>query len=101
MFVYWLGTEPFLYVADAALLKKLSSEVTAKNWGKPAVFRRDRAPMFGNGLVMSEGDDWARHRHVITPAFNPTNLKVLISYLFLNLNELRNRNLQASFIMNA
>ncbi|PRQ60107.1 putative cytochrome P450 [Rosa chinensis] len=81
MFVYWLGTEPFLYVADAALLKKLSSEVTAKNWGKPAVFRRDRAPMFGNGLVMSEGDDWVRHRHVITPAFNPTNLKAMASLM--------------------
>ncbi|KAM1446032.1 hypothetical protein ACFX2I_041986 [Malus domestica] len=51
MFVYWLGTEPFLYIADPGLLKKLSTEVTAKNWGKPAVFRRDRAAMFGNGLI--------------------------------------------------
>ncbi|XP_021826887.1 cytochrome P450 714C2-like [Prunus avium] len=81
MFVYWLGTEPFLYIADPELLKKLSAEVTAKNWGKPAVFRRDRAAMFGNGLVMSEGDDWVRHRHVITPAFNPTNLKAMASLM--------------------
>ncbi|RXH95084.1 hypothetical protein DVH24_024768 [Malus domestica] len=73
MFVYWLGTEPFLYMADPGLLKKLSTEVTAKNWGKPAVFRRDRAAMFG--------DDWARHRHVITPAFNPTNLKAMVSLM--------------------
>ncbi|KAM2975883.1 hypothetical protein FF1_001992 [Malus domestica] len=80
-FVYWLGTEPFLYIADPELLKKLSAEVTAKNWGKPAVFRRDRAPMFGNGLVMSEGKDWVRHRHVITPAFNPTNLKAMASLI--------------------
>ncbi|CAL8127350.1 unnamed protein product [Prunus armeniaca] len=81
MFVYWLGTEPFLYIADPELLKKLSTEVTAKNWGKPAVFRRDRAAMFGNGLLMSEGDDWVRHRHVITPAFNPTNLKAMASLM--------------------
>ncbi|KAM1407295.1 hypothetical protein ACFXTH_001874 [Malus domestica] len=26
---------------------------------------------------MSEGKDWVRHRHVITPAFNPTNLKAM------------------------
>ncbi|CAN6709564.1 unnamed protein product [Malus baccata var. baccata] len=32
--------------------------------------------MFGNGLVMSQGEDWVHHRHVITPAFNPTNLKM-------------------------
>ncbi|PRQ60104.1 putative cytochrome P450 [Rosa chinensis] len=79
-YINWLGTEPFLYIADPVLLKKMSIEVTAKNWGKPTVFKRDRAPMFGNGLVMSEGDEWALHRHVITPAFNdfnfnPTNLK--------------------------
>lgn len=76
MFIYWLGTEPFLYIADPALLKKLSTEVKSKNWGKPAVFRHDRAPMFGNGLVMSEGDEWLRNRHAATPAFKPTNLKV-------------------------
>lgn len=76
VFVYWLGTEPFLYIADPVFLKKLSSEVSAKKWGKPSVFKRDRAPMFGNGIVMSEGDEWALHRQVITPAFNPANLKV-------------------------
>ncbi|GMY39575.1 cytokinin hydroxylase-like [Fagus crenata] len=76
-FIYWLGTEPFLYIADPEFLKKMSSEVLAKSWGKPTVFKNDRDPMFGNGLVMTEGDEWVRHRHVITPAFNPTNLKVM------------------------
>ncbi|KAM5557350.1 hypothetical protein ABKV19_024635 [Rosa sericea] len=37
--------------------------------------------MFGNGLVMSEGDEWALHRQVITPAFNPTNLKAMVSLM--------------------
>ncbi|KAI5347053.1 PREDICTED: cytochrome [Prunus dulcis] len=78
VFIYWLGTEPFLYIADPALLKKLSTEVKSKNWGKPAVFRHDRAPMFGNGLVMSEGDEWLRNRHAATPAFKPTNLKAMV-----------------------
>ncbi|PRQ60103.1 putative cytochrome P450 [Rosa chinensis] len=54
VFVYWLGTEPFLYIADPVLVKKLSTQVSAKNWGKPTVFKRDRAPMFGNGLIMSD-----------------------------------------------
>ena len=51
----------------------------AKSWGKPTVFKNDRDPMFGNGLVMVEGDAWVRQRHVITPAFNPINLKVFLS----------------------
>ena len=43
------------------------------------MFKNDRDPMFGNGLVMVEGDAWVRQRHVITPAFNPINLKVFLS----------------------
>jgi cytochrome P450 len=80
--VYWLGTEPFLYIADAEFLKKMSTEVMAKKWGKPSVFRNDRDPMFGSGLVMVEGNDWVRHRHIVAPAFNPLNLKVYISLFF-------------------
>ncbi|KAK7315054.1 hypothetical protein VNO77_33586 [Canavalia gladiata] len=77
IFVYWLGTEPFLYIADAEFLKKISTKVLAKTWGKPSVFRNDRDPMFGKGLVMIEGNDWIRHRHVIAPAFSPLNLKAM------------------------
>ncbi|GMI71585.1 cytochrome P450, family 715, subfamily A, polypeptide 1 [Hibiscus trionum] len=79
VFIYWLGTEPFLYIADPDFLKKMSSGVLGKSWGKPMVFKRDRKPMFGSGLVMVEGDDWVRHRHVITPAFSPPNLKAMAS----------------------
>uniref|UniRef100_A0A0E0DE02 Uncharacterized protein n=1 Tax=Oryza meridionalis TaxID=40149 RepID=A0A0E0DE02_9ORYZ len=45
-----------------------------KLWGKPAVFRHDRMPMFRRGRVMAEGDEWARHRCIVAPAFSATNL---------------------------
>ncbi|KGN57414.2 hypothetical protein Csa_010508 [Cucumis sativus] len=80
-FVYWLGTEPFLYIADPQLVKKISEAVLGKSWGKPAVFRNDREPMFGDGLVMTEGDNWIRHRHILTPAFNPANLKAMTKFM--------------------
>ncbi|XP_023753418.1 cytokinin hydroxylase [Lactuca sativa] len=81
VFMYWLGTEPFLYIADPEFLKKISSGVMGKSWGKPTVFKNDRKPMFGDGLIMVEGDDWVRHRHVITPAFSPANLKAMTSMM--------------------
>ncbi|XVF53597.1 hypothetical protein PTKIN_Ptkin05aG0111000 [Pterospermum kingtungense] len=82
VFIYWLGTEPFLYIADPEFLKKMSSGVLGKSWGKPIVFKHDREPMFGTGgLVMVEGDDWVRHRHVITPAFSSSNLKAMASLM--------------------
>ncbi|KAL4361402.1 hypothetical protein GQ457_04G012950 [Hibiscus cannabinus] len=81
VFIYWLGTEPFLYIAEPEFLKKMSSKVQGKRWGKPNVFKHDRKPMFGSGLLMVEGNDWVRHRHVITPAFSPTNLKTMVSLM--------------------
>jgi len=81
VFVYWLGTEPFLYVADPEFLKAATAGALGKRWGKPDVFRRDRMPMFGRGLVMAEGDEWARHRNIIAPAFSATNLNHMIGVM--------------------
>ncbi|TYH01341.1 hypothetical protein ES288_A09G050900v1 [Gossypium darwinii] len=81
VFVYWLGKEPFLYIAEPEFLKKMSSRVHGNKWGKPNVFKHDRKPMFGSGLVMVEGDDWVRHRHVINPAFSPPTLKAMASLI--------------------
>uniref|UniRef100_J3LIK4 Cytochrome P450 n=1 Tax=Oryza brachyantha TaxID=4533 RepID=J3LIK4_ORYBR len=81
VFVYWLGTEPFLYVADPEFLKAATAGALGKLWGKPDVFRRDRMPMFGRGLVMAGGDEWARHRHIIAPAFSATNLNDMIGVM--------------------
>ncbi|CAM8962408.1 unnamed protein product [Rhodiola kirilowii] len=75
VFIYWLGTEPFLYVADPEFLRKMSSDVLGKNWGKPTVFKKDRDSMFGRGLNMVEGEEWVLQRHIITPAFSPANIK--------------------------
>ncbi|XP_027359503.1 cytokinin hydroxylase-like [Abrus precatorius] len=91
VFIYWLGTEPFLYIADPEFLKKMSTEVMAKRWGKPRVFRNDRDPMFGNGLVMVEGNEWVRHRHVIAPAFSPINLKAMASMMAESTNQMIDR----------
>ncbi|KAL3714191.1 hypothetical protein ACJRO7_006174 [Eucalyptus globulus] len=88
VFMYWLGTEPFLYIADPEFLKQMSSGVMGKSWGKPRVFKNDREPMFGNGLVMTEGDEWVRHRHVITPAFSPANLKGMASLMVESANKM-------------
>ncbi|XP_028789979.1 cytokinin hydroxylase-like [Neltuma alba] len=91
VFVYWLGTEPFLYIAEPEFLKKMSTEVLAKRWGKPSVFKNDRDAMFGSGLVMVEGNDWVRHRHIIAPAFSPLNLKAMACMMVESTNQMIER----------
>ncbi|KAF6175151.1 hypothetical protein GIB67_022832 [Kingdonia uniflora] len=81
VFTYWLGTKPFLYIGEPEFLKQMSSGILAKNWGKPNVFKHDRKPMFGKGLVMAEGEEWVLHRHVITPAFSALNLKAMMGLM--------------------
>ncbi|CAA0834351.1 cytochrome P450- family 715- subfamily A-polypeptide 1 [Striga hermonthica] len=81
VFIYWLGTEPFLYIADPEFLKQMTADINGRSWGKPTVFKNDREPMFGQGLLMVEGEDWVRHRHVITPAFSPSNLKAMANLM--------------------
>ncbi|EEC69757.1 hypothetical protein OsI_00003 [Oryza sativa Indica Group] len=38
-------------------------------------------PMFGRGRVMAEGDEWARHRCIVAPAFSATNLNDMIGVM--------------------
>ncbi|XP_031473021.1 cytochrome P450 714C2 [Nymphaea colorata] len=79
VFVYWIGTEPFLYVAEPELIKQMISagDHRSMSWGKPSVFRTDRQSLFGNGLLMLDGDNWSHRRHTLSPAFFPSNLKKL------------------------
>ncbi|KAI4324932.1 hypothetical protein MLD38_030374 [Melastoma candidum] len=78
VFVYWLGTEPFLYVTDPKFLQEMSLGTKGRGWGKPNVFRKDREPMFGSSLVMIDGDEWFHRRNILTPAFSPSNMKDMI-----------------------
>ncbi|KAM0916489.1 hypothetical protein ACQ4PT_010137 [Festuca glaucescens] len=43
-----------------------------KNFGNPHIAR-----LLGKGLVLTEGDDWKRHRKVVHPAFNMDKLKMM------------------------
>ncbi|KAH9324592.1 hypothetical protein KI387_004770, partial [Taxus chinensis] len=76
-FVFWLGTEPFLYVRDPELFKKTSLS-RSLDWGKPDVLKNDKVSLFGNGLIMADGKDWAHHRRIVSPAFHMDKIKGMI-----------------------
>jgi PHYB activation tagged suppressor 1 len=74
-FLYWFGAKPNLCVADVNMVKQVLSDRTGlypKNLGNPHIAR-----LLGKGLVLTDGDEWKRHRKVVHPAFNMDKLKMM------------------------
>ncbi|KAI4320993.1 hypothetical protein MLD38_034420 [Melastoma candidum] len=66
-FVYWLGSQPKLALSDPDMIKEVML-------GRGGCYRRpDLNPqakmLFGKGLVMLDGPEWAKHRRVANQAF--------------------------------
>uniref|UniRef100_A0A0D9WMT2 Cytochrome P450 n=1 Tax=Leersia perrieri TaxID=77586 RepID=A0A0D9WMT2_9ORYZ len=75
VFVSWTGPIPALCVGDYAMAKEILADRTGA-YGKPDPGAAILA-LFGNGLVFLDGDDWARHRRVVHPAFAMDKLKTM------------------------
>ncbi|KAF8728077.1 hypothetical protein HU200_018655 [Digitaria exilis] len=75
VFVSWSGTTPTLCAGRLDMVKRVLSDKTGL-YVKP-----DPGPtimsLLGMGLVFTEGDDWARHRRVVHPAFAMDKLKLM------------------------
>ncbi|KAL6850295.1 hypothetical protein ACP4OV_020922 [Aristida adscensionis] len=72
-FVYWFGAVPTVCVADMEVVKQVLAERTGlfpKN-----NMNANLEALLGKGLVLTNGDDWKRHRKVVHPAFNLDKLK--------------------------
>jgi PHYB activation tagged suppressor 1 len=73
VFLSWTGSTPRLWAGDLDMAKRILSD-KAGPYVKP-----DQGPallaLLGMGLVFTEGDDWARHRRVVHPAFAMDRLK--------------------------
>jgi cytochrome P450 family 709 len=77
-FLYWFGARPTLCVADVNMVQQVLSDrngLYPKNTVIPHIAR-----LLGNGLVLTNGDEWKRHRKVVHPAFDMDKLKVRTMY---------------------
>jgi len=75
VFVLSSGSPPSLFVARFDMVKRILSDRTglyAKVDPGPAILA-----LLGMGLVFTEGEDWARHRRVVHPAFAMDKLKMM------------------------
>ncbi|XP_062228312.1 cytochrome P450 709B2-like [Phragmites australis] len=75
VFLSWTGSTPTLFVGDYDMVKRILSD-RAGLYGKTDP-GPDIMALLGMGLVFNEGDDWARHRRVVHPAFAMDKLKMM------------------------
>ncbi|KAL6861893.1 hypothetical protein ACP4OV_017593 [Aristida adscensionis] len=73
VFLSWSGSAPTLFVGDYDMVKRILSDRTGLY--KKADPGPNVLALMGMGLVFIEGDDWARHRRVVHPAFTMDKLK--------------------------
>ncbi|KAL3535543.1 hypothetical protein ACH5RR_004004 [Cinchona calisaya] len=74
----WAGTTPRLNIMDPVLMK----EVLANKQGHIGITPLALNPLIlvlTEGLTLLEGEKWATHRKILTPAFNLEKLKGMIS----------------------
>lgn len=71
----WMGTTPRLIIKDPELIKQILSNKLG-HFSKPPISPLIRV-LNRSGLTILDGEDWARHRRIINPAFHLERLKVL------------------------
>ncbi|MEM7314704.1 MAG: cytochrome P450 [Planctomycetota bacterium] len=73
-FVHYRGLFSFYQVNHPALVKQVLMG-THKSFDKRNIIYRRFAHAFGDGLTVSEGDKWKRHRKIMQPMFGPLTVK--------------------------
>lgn len=72
IFVMWAGPTPRVTVTDPKLIRELLNK--HQEFHKPEA--NAFIEMFVTGLASYNGEKWATHRKIVTPAFHMDKLKV-------------------------
>lgn len=71
----------FLHVSDAAMVRDVCLCVSLE-LGKSTYNKDTHRPLFGDGILKSNGASWSRQRKLIAPHFFPDKVKVHAYYNF-------------------
>ena len=69
----WNGPTPRLLITDPELIK----EVMTKHYIFKKPMQNPTVRSFSHGMASMNGDEWAQHKKLLTPAFHLHKLKVL------------------------
>src|SRR5215813_12643128 len=69
----------------------------AANYVRPTMMPRVLRPLLGQGIFLAEGTEWRRQRRMLSPAFTPHNVGLLLPHFTAAANDLLRR-LEASSV---
>lgn len=78
VFTYSVGNMVFLHVSRPDIVRELSLCVSL-DLGKSSYMKATHQPLFGEGILKSNGNAWAHQRKLIAPEFFPDKVKVGVS----------------------
>lgn len=73
-FVYWFGAKARLGVGDPKMIKEIL--MNKRGIFEKTKFNPSSKLLFGDGLVLLQGQKWAVHRRITAQAFNMERIKV-------------------------
>ena len=79
-FLYWFGTKARLAISDPDMIKEILVSKAA-SFEKPPSNPAFKG-LFGEGLVVLQGEKWVVHRRITSLAFNMERVKVLFRGVF-------------------
>ncbi|CAL5406658.1 unnamed protein product [Camellia sinensis] len=83
----WFGPIPSVNIVDPELVK----EVLSKNFNYQKTKSNPFVKLLDNGLTSLDGEQWAKHRKIINPAFHMEKLKHMVPAFYLCCSEMINK----------
>ncbi|KAF9595779.1 hypothetical protein IFM89_004181 [Coptis chinensis] len=80
IFVYSTGNIQNVCVLDPVMVKEISL-YTSLDLGKPAFLQKERWPLFGRGILTSNGTIWAHQRKIIAPQLYMNRVKGMVNLM--------------------
>ncbi|XP_003559786.1 cytochrome P450 714B1 [Brachypodium distachyon] len=80
VFTYSVGNMVFLHVSDAAMVRDVCLCVSLE-LGKSTYNKATHRPLFGDGILKSNGASWSRQRKLIAPHFFPDKVKGMVELM--------------------
>ncbi|KAJ3680949.1 hypothetical protein LUZ60_015438 [Juncus effusus] len=80
LFIFSTGSTQIVHATDPDFIKSVS-HCTAFELGRPDYVRKIRNPLFGEGILMANGELWAHERKIISPEFFMHKIKGMINLI--------------------